>query len=61
MGPGEYFVHWSALTKADSNTLLQKFVELCPECHYDVQPLHWYDVNASDFQAYIVCVASNAF
>ena len=36
---------------------IQKFVELCPECHYDFQPLHWYDVNAEDFKSYIVCAA----
>ncbi|GHJ86874.1 hypothetical protein NliqN6_3276 [Naganishia liquefaciens] len=54
LGEKGYKLGMAAPTNAPSGLeWVKKFVELCPECHYDFQPLHWYDVNAEGFKEYI--------
>ncbi|KAI5451735.1 hypothetical protein NCC49_001382 [Naganishia albida] len=49
-----YKLGMAAPTNAPSGLeWVKRFVELCPECEYDFQPLHWYDVKAVGFQQYV--------
>ncbi|KAJ9114272.1 hypothetical protein QFC22_005724 [Naganishia vaughanmartiniae] len=44
----------AAVTNAPSGLeWIQQFIKLCPECHFDYIPVHWYATSTENFQEYL--------
>lgn len=55
LGAKGYKLGMAAVTNAPSGLeWVKEFVRLCPDCHFDFIPLHWYDTKPENFQEYIV-------
>lgn len=52
----------AAVTNAPSGLeWIQQFVKLCPDCHFDFIPIHWYATDTQNFQDYLVSLVCYAF
>ncbi|KAJ9096452.1 hypothetical protein QFC21_005274 [Naganishia friedmannii] len=54
MGAKGFKLGMAAVTNAPSGLeWIQQFVKLCPDCHFDFIPIHWYATSTDNFQTYL--------